>query len=135
MLLLVLLAAAVLAAFAALNWSALAAVVPMSLGLTTVQGAPGTVALAFAFGFAAALLEYAAWQRTSQLLEARRHAQELSELRKLAEDAEASRLRELRAELESELAAVRKTIEESANGLAAAIGQIDEKLARSPRQP
>ena len=132
---LVLVASAALAAFSALNWSALAAVVPMNVGLLTVHGAPGTVALAFAFGFAAALLSYAAWQRTAQLLEARRHAQQVGEMRKLAEDAEASRVRDLRADLHTEMAAMRKTVEESANGLAAALGQIDEKLERSRPPP
>lgn len=127
--LVVALAAALLVLFAALNWAALSAVVPVSLGAATLDGAPGVVVLAFALGFALALLAYAAWHRTAQLIEARRHAQELRELRALAEDAEASRLRELRAELEREFAALRRTVEETSNGLAAAIGQVDDRLA------
>jgi uncharacterized protein HemX len=126
--LVVALAAALLVLFAALNWPSLNAIVPVSLGAATIHGAPGVIVLAFALGFALALLAYAAWHRTAQLIEARRHAQELRELRALAEDAEASRLRDLRAQLEQEFAALRRTVEESANGLAASIGQVDDRL-------
>jgi hypothetical protein len=129
--LLVLLAAALLTLFAALNWSTLNATVPVYLGPATVDAAPGVIVLGFALGFALALLAYVAWHRTTQLIEARRHAQELRELRTLADDAEASRLREMRAELAQEFAALRGTVEESANGLAASIGQLDDKLERA----
>lgn len=126
--LVVALAAALLVLFAALNWPALSAIVPVSLGAVSIDAAPGVIVLAFALGFALALLAYAAWHRTAQLIEARRHAQELRELRALAENAEASRLRELRSELTQEFAALRRTVEESANGLAAAIGQVEDRL-------
>jgi TRAP-type mannitol/chloroaromatic compound transport system substrate-binding protein len=66
------------------------------------------------------------------LLEARRHAQALDAQRRLAEDAEASRLSELRAEVQQEFADVRKTIEESANGLAATIAEMEDRLAKRP---
>jgi hypothetical protein len=133
--LLVLLAAALVALFAALNWGSLSATVPVHLGLATVEAAPGVIVLACALGFALALLAYIAWQRTAQLIEARRHAEELRALRALAEDAEASRLRELRAELARDFAALRGTIEESGNGLAASIGQLDDKLERARTAP
>jgi hypothetical protein len=85
--LLVALATALLVLFAALNWTALSAIGPVSLGPATIDAAPGIIVLAFALAFALALLAYAAWHRTVQLIEARRHAQELRELRALAEDA------------------------------------------------
>jgi uncharacterized protein HemX len=133
--LLVLLAAALVALFAALNWGSLSASVPVYLGPASVEAAPGVIVLACALGFALALLAYIAWQRTAQLIEARRHAEELRALRALAEDAEASRLRELRADLEREFSALRGTIEESGNGLAASIGQLDDKLERARKSP
>jgi hypothetical protein len=117
--LIVLVAAAVLAAFAALNWSALNAAVPVYLGLATVEMAPGVIVLAFAFGFALALLAYTAWDRTAQVLEARRHAQEL---------------RDLRAEMAGGFEAMRRTIEESTNGLSASLGHLDDKLDARPAQ-
>jgi hypothetical protein len=128
--LLVLVATGLLALFAALNWTLLNAPAEVSFGPLTAQAPPAVIVLGFAFGFALALLAYAAWHRTTQLIEARRHAQELRELRTLADNAEASRLRELRTELEAEFAALRGTLEESANGLSASIGQLDDKLER-----
>ena len=124
------LAAALLALFAALNWTALNATAPVYLGPATVEAPAGVIVLGFAFGFALALLAYVAWHRTTQLIESRRHAQEVRELRALADVAEASRLHELRAELAQEFAALRSTVEESANGLAASIGHLDDKLGR-----
>src|SRR5688572_4415110 len=121
-----LLAVALLLAFAALNWAALSLPSAVSFGVMTVQAPAG----GFALGFALALLAYAAWQRTAQLIEARRVSHEVAELRRLAEDAEASRLRALREEMAAEFAALRRTIDESANGIAAALGQLDDKLDR-----
>ena len=130
----ILVALALLALFAAANWSALMAPTALSFVAFTVEGPLGLVLLGFAVGFALLLLGYAAAQRTSMLMESRRFAQELKAQRDLAERAEASRLAELRQQVEREFAQVRTAIEESANGLAAAIGQIDEKLPRE-RQP
>jgi hypothetical protein len=124
------LAMLVLAAFAALNWAALSTPAAVSFGVMTAQAPAGVIVLAFAFGFALALLAYAAWQRTAQLVESRRVAQEMSELRALADNAEASRLVALREELTAEFAALRRTIDESANGIAAAVGELDDKLDR-----
>lgn len=126
----ILVALALLALFAAVNWSALTAPTTLSFVAFTVEGPLGLILLAFALGFALLFLGYAAMQRTAMLMESRRHAQEMKAQRDLAERAEASRLAELRQQVEREFAQVRTVIEESSNGLAAAIGQIDEKLGR-----
>jgi hypothetical protein len=123
-----LLAVALLAAFVALNWAALSMPAAVSFGVVTFQASPGVIVLGFAIGFALALFAYVAWQRTAQLIEERRVAREVADLRNLAENAEASRLHALRQELTIEFAALRKTIEESANGIAASLGQLDDKL-------
>lgn len=125
----ILVALALLGLFAAVNWSALTAPTTLSFVAFAVEGPLGLILLAFALGFAVLFLGYAAMQRTAMLMESRRHAQELRAQREIAESAEASRLAELRQQLEREFAQVRTTIEESSNGLAAAIGQIDEKLS------
>lgn len=124
----ILVALALLALFAAVNWSALTAPTLLSFVAFTVEGPLGVILLGFALAFALLFLGYAAMQRTAMLMESRRHAQELRAQRELAERAEASRLAELRAQIEREFAQVRTAIEESSNGLAASIGQIDEKL-------
>jgi uncharacterized protein HemX len=119
-----------LAVFASLNWAVLSAPAAVSFGFVTAQASAGVIVLAFAIGFALAFVAYAAWQRTAQLIEARRVAQELRELRALAENAEASRLAELRQEVRAEFAALRRTMDESANGIAASVGELDDKLDR-----
>jgi uncharacterized integral membrane protein len=124
------LALLVLAVFAALNWAVLNTPSAVSFGVVTTQAPAGVIVLAFAIGFAVALVAYAAWQRTVQLVEARRVAQEMRELRALADNAEASRLAALREELTAEFAALRRTIDESANGIAASVGELDDKLDR-----
>lgn len=130
----VLVALGLLALFAAMNWSALTAPTVLSFLGATVEAPLGLILFGVAVFFALLTLAYAAWQRTAMLLEARRHAQALEAQRRLAEDAEASRLAELRAQLEREMVAVRRTIEESANGLSAVIGQLDDRLRREPPQ-
>jgi len=124
------LALALLAAFAALNWAALSAPTVLSFGVATVQAPLGAILLGFALGFALLAVASMVVQRAAQLVEARRHAQELRAARELADNAEASRVAALRAELKEEFAALRRAIDESANGVAAAVGQVDDKLDR-----
>lgn len=110
--------------FAAVNWAALTAASSLSFLFFRVDAPLGVVLLGFALAFALLLLGYAAVQRTAMLVEARRHAQETKALRELAESAEASRL-----------AALRTQLEEATNGLAAHLGQIDDKLNRMQQRP
>jgi len=141
-----------LAVFAALNWGALTAPTALSFAVFSVNAPLGVILLGFAMLFAAVVLAYAAMQRTAMLIESRRHAQELRAQREIAESAEASRLHELKLQLERECGelrssiresterqaaatngledALRRALEESANGLAAAVGQVDDKLNR-----
>lgn len=128
----IIVALVLLALFAVLNWGALTAPTVLSFFGATVQAPLGLILLLTAVAFALLSFVYGAVQRTAMLLEARRHAQALEAQRRLAEDAEASRLNELRADMQRELAEVRKTIEESANGIFAAIGELRERLERQP---
>lgn len=152
---LILLALVLLAAFAALNWDVLTAPTRVSFGFYSLDAPLGVILLGFALAVAALLLGYAVLQRAALLLESRRHAQELRTQREIAERTEASRLEALRLQLERECAELRasiqecsqrqassardleqalhKSLEEAANSLAAAIGQIDDKLDRSGR--
>jgi uncharacterized integral membrane protein len=117
-----------LALFAAFNWSVLTASADVSIFGFRTQASPGLIILAFALTFAVLALAYVAAQRTVMLMELRRTSQQLEAQRDLAERAEASRLNDLRQELEREFARLRTTMEESTNSLAASIGEIDEKL-------
>jgi hypothetical protein len=129
----ILVALAALGLFAVLNWPALSVPARLSVAGFPLDAPPGLILLAFALGLVLLLLCYAAVQRTAMLLQAHRHARELAAQREIAERAELSRIFELRAQLEREAAALRVCIEQSANGLAASIGQLDDKLERSPQ--
>lgn len=136
--------------FAALNWSAFTAPVPLSLGLARVEGPLGLILLVAIAGLTLLYALLLAWIEGAALLEARRTGRELLAQRQLAENAEASRFEELRRLLESELEAVRAApgaaarevvarvegaesalradIERAGNTLAAYIGELEERL-------
>ena len=141
-----LVALALLATFTVANWSVLTASTTLSFVAFEVQGQLGIILLGVVLVFAALFALYATVLRATMLLESRRHTQELATQRKLAESAESSRLSELRARIDDEFTqlrglltdignridnlapSVRTSLEESANGLAAQIGEMDDKL-------
>lgn len=132
---------AAIAGFTALNWAVLSTPLPLSFLLFVAEAPPGLILLAAALVFALIFLGYVVATRTAMLIESRRHARELAALRDVAERAEASRIHELRAELrelgERQAAAdraledsLRRAIDEAALGIAAHVGQVDDKLDR-----
>jgi uncharacterized integral membrane protein len=101
---LVLLALVLLGAFAQANWSQLVAPATINfLGLSS-EGPLGAVVLAAALLPTALLAIYAMTLRTAMLVEARRHSRQLQAQRQLAEQAEASRLAELRSQFDRDMA-------------------------------
>lgn len=146
-----------LAAFAALNWPAFTAPTPLNLLLLQVEAPLGVIMLAIVavltilYGLLVMGIE------TAALLETRRHTRELEAQRQLAEEAESSRLAELRRYLETELGrlhtlpgevtkplvarlaqseeAIRADIERTGNTLAAYIGELEDRLARGGQPP
>ena len=140
---LVLIVIALIAAFAAINWSAFTAPTTLSLGMTTFEAPLGLTMLALMVVIALAFAAYMAVWQGSILLETRRHAKELQSQRTLADQAEASRFTELRAVLQAEVArlterlaaaqsAVQQDIRDSTNSLAAMLGELDERLQPPP---
>ncbi len=143
---------AAIAAFAALNWEAFIAPTTLSLGVTVVEAPLGLTMLGLLVFLTALFLVFVVYMQTSLLLDARRNAKELHANRELADQAEASRLTELRAYLEAELAKqaslnaesreailarldriehdLRDTVEQSGNTLTAYIGELDDRLER-----
>ena len=138
----VLLGIGLIAAFAALNWSAFVTPTKLSLVFTTVDVPLGIVMLAVLIGVTLLFAAYmAAWQGTV-IVETRRHSKELQAQRVLAEQAEASRFTELRSTLKEEserltgqIDAARQAlsveVRESANSLAAMIAEMDDRAARA----
>ncbi len=149
-LLLVLVAA--LALFAIVNWAAFTTPTTLSLLVASVEAPLGLIMLLITGFLAAVFLTYAFYLQTSALLETRRMARELETQRQLADPAEASRLAELRATLDTRFerleealrtgrtgalsdltsvtAELRLAIHQAINGLAAQIAELDDRIAR-----
>jgi hypothetical protein len=139
--------------FAAVNWSAFTMPTTLSLLFTTVEAPLGLILLFVIGALTVLFLVYLVYWQSSALLESRRHARELQLQREIAENAEASRFSQLRSFLESELRTsaeqstesrtailarlddierdLRLRIEQSANTLAAYIGEVEDRLERS----
>lgn len=138
-----------LAVFTLANWSVLTAPTLLSFVAFEVEGPLGVILLGVTLVLVALFVVYALMLRTSMLMDSRRHHQELQAQRKLAESAEASRLSELRAEIADKFAhlhdtlgqsdarmdrmeqSMRQSMNEAANGLAALVGEMDDKIDRT----
>ncbi len=124
-----------LAAFVIANWNVLSMPVEVSVLVATVQAPAGIILLGATALLLVLLGAYTLTLHTSTLLEARRHARELREQRLLADQAEASRFTELGTAMRAEFAELRATMQraasESANSLAASIGEVEDKLDRA----
>lgn len=153
--LLLLLGILVLAVFSLLNWSAIMAPTSLSLGVMQIQAPIGFVMLVVLLVVSGGFLSSLIYLRSIWLLESRRQAKELLAQRQLAEQAESSRLTELRALLETELRqlnerqdashtrllermetlerGLRDALEETQSSLAAYIGELDDHLENGSR--
>ncbi len=150
--LLTLLVLAALALFAMENWNAFTATTTLSLIFATIEAPLGLILLGSVAVLTLLFLLYVVYLQSSVLFESRRHARDLQAQRELAEQAEASRLSELRAYLEGELEKLAKETEQSTldvtsrldrlegdlrgamaqteTTLAAYLGEIDDRLER-----
>lgn len=155
--LLLVLLLAIIGLFTALNWSTFVTPTDLSLGVTAVRAPLGLVMLGLLVGLLAVFLVFVVYLQTSVLLDTRRHARELRTQRELADQAEASRFTELRAYLDTELkklgtrddapfariiarleqsdGELRAAIEQSANSLAAYIGELEDRMERQRAAP
>ncbi len=150
--LLLLIIVVAIAAFIALNWSALMMQTTLSLAFTTVQAPLGLVMLGLLILLAALSLVFVIYLQTSFLLEARHQSRELQASRELANQAESSRFTELREFLDVELKKqadlnaqsrdavlakleqfdidLRSTIEQSENVLSAYMDELEDRLEK-----
>ena len=136
--LLVVLAVLLVAAFVALNWPAFVTPMPLNLLFTTVEAPPALIMLALlALALLAGAIYMAVWQ-SEILRESRRNAKELQAQRQLAEQAEASRVTELRSvvlaqtdRLDERLQALqellRTEIRDNAGSIAAMVGELGDR--------
>ena len=152
--LLILIVLGAVAIFAAINWKAFMAPTTLSVVFATVEAPLGLILLAVVGLLTLLFLLYVVYLQSFVLMENRRNARELQAQRELAEQAEASRISQLRSFLESELRRLgekteeskvvvlaklealerelRSVVEQSGNTLAAYIGEIEDRLERAP---
>ena len=141
-----------LAVFALLNWSAFSTPTALTLRFAEVQAPLGLVMLVVTGIVSGLFLVYIVYQQAGAILESRRYEKELRANRELADKAEASRFTELRAYLASELGRLQsqratesqqvgarmeqleerlqQRMDESARGLSAHLGEVEDKLDR-----
>jgi mannitol-specific phosphotransferase system IIBC component len=139
--------------FTLANWGVLSAQTTLSFVAFSLEAPLGFLLLGVLLGFVALFTSYVLILRTTMLMDARRYARELEAQHQLAEKAEASRLNELRGQLDQQFAklletaeqsrtdlgarfegmeaALRNSIEESSRSLSAYIGEVDDKIDRS----
>jgi len=145
-----LIALVALVIFAAINWQAIMAPVPLSLLFGNVEAPLGLILLAATGLLALLFLGFVVYMQSSTLVIRRKLNKEVEEQRKLANEAEASRFTELRTYLETELQAlkaqgsevhekvetrlseietvVKGVVEESGTSLSAYIGELGDRL-------
>jgi uncharacterized integral membrane protein len=145
----ILLALFLLAVFILANWAVLSASSTLSFIVFDIEGPLGVILLGAMLVLVALFVVYALTLKTGMLMESRRHNQELEAQRKLAETAEASRLSDLRAQIEREFTqlhdaigavdgrmdsheqTMKQSLNEAANGLAALVAEMDDKIDRA----
>jgi uncharacterized integral membrane protein len=149
---LLIIAIALVAAFAALNIDEFTRPSVLSLGFTTIQVPLGLVMLVLLGVAVLAFLATTLFMQSANLLETRRYARELATQRELADRAEASRFTELRNFLDAQAsaalnreaanatvmaerlaqtqAAILHRLEQSDNTTSAYMGQLEDRLER-----
>jgi uncharacterized integral membrane protein len=143
---LVIVVVALLALFAAVNWQTFVTPTDLNLVVTRVEAPLGLVMLGFTALLVAVLLAYALKVQVNALSDSRKQSEELRRQRELADQAEASRFTDLRRYLEQEMAALRQAQEggarqlrdelaDTANSLAASIGELDDRIERALPTP
>ncbi|CAH1385270.1 hypothetical protein [Candidatus Nitrotoga sp. M5] len=143
--------------FVLANWSTLTTSATLSFVAFSFEAPLGLLLLGVILVFAAFFVAYVLILRTTMLMDAHRYARELKAQQQLAEKAEASRLNELRGQINHEFAqlresteksrtsfstqiegveeALRSLIEETSRSQLAYIGEVEDKLDRSLASP
>lgn len=150
--LLIIVVIGLLAVFALLNWSVFLAQTTLSVGFTTVEAPLGLILLSVTGVLTLLFLIYVVYLQSSALVESRRFSRELQAQREIADHAEASRFNQLQSFLTAEMGQLaqqtleaktatlakldeverdlRTAIEQSANTLAAYLGEIEDRFDR-----
>jgi len=141
-----------LAAFVLVNWGVFVEPTELSFIVTDVQAPLGLIMLVVCAALGAVFVAYIALQQANMIIMSRRHAKELAAERAVAEQAEASRVAELRTAMTEQMKALDERIgkmqedfgtrsdafeeklnnqlTDAANSLVAYIAEVEDKLDR-----
>ena len=114
--------------FVALNWPVIIAPTTLSLLVTTVEAPLGLIMLGMLLLLTGAFVVFAGVHQTAILLEARQQAKELQAQRKLADQAEASRITELHQLLTATLQKMDQQTQENRLATHARIDALEQSL-------
>lgn len=120
--------------FVALNWTVIMAPTTLSLLVTTVEAPLGLIMLGMLVLLTVAFMVFAGFHQTSILLEARQQAKELQAQRKLADQAEASRITELHQLLTTTLQKLDQQGQENRAATHARIDALEQSLRAALNQ-
>jgi uncharacterized integral membrane protein len=131
LLLLVLLAIVI---FTALNWTIITTPATLSLLVATVEAPLGLIMLGMLVLLTGVFAIFAGYHQTSTLLDARQQTRALEAQRKLADQAEASRITELQNLLNSALLRLEQQSIESRQATAARLDRLEQDLRAAVAQ-
>jgi uncharacterized integral membrane protein len=131
LLLLVLLAIVI---FSALNWTVITTPTTLSLLVATVEAPLGLIMLGLLLLLTGVFAIFTGYHQTSTLLEARQQTKALEAQRKLADQAEASRITELQNLLNSALLRLEQQSLESRQATAVRLDRLEQDLRAAVAQ-
>jgi hypothetical protein len=132
--LLIIIATALMAGFALLNWQAFTQPASLNLGWQVVNAPLGLVMLGLLALATVIYLIASAASHTRGLMDARQHQRALQAQRDLAERAEASRFTDLRTQLETHLRETRQRDTQAASDVSHALERIQRDLRNQGEQ-
>lgn len=124
-----------IAAFIALNWSAITTPTSLSLGVATIQAPLGFLLLAVLVLFTVLFVVFVVHSRTSGFFKERDHSREMKATQKLADSAETSRFIELRELLGPELKKQADLYSETTATVMARLEQLDGLIRSATKDP
>jgi uncharacterized integral membrane protein len=131
LLLLVLLA---IVLFAALNWTVFTAPATLSLLVATIEAPLGVIMLGLLVLLTMLFIIFAGYMQTATLLEGRQQAKALEAQRKLADQAEASRITEMQNLLNGSLQRLEQQVAESRQATSARLDRLEQDLRAAVTQ-
>ncbi|MDR0480010.1 MAG: LapA family protein [Burkholderiaceae bacterium] len=124
----------VIVVFAGANWPAMTAPTDINLIVASVHAPLGLILLGLMVLLCVLFALFVVYLQGTGLLEARRQARELAAQRELAEQAEASRITELRGYLEQQVTRLSAAMENQSREMLARVDRAESGLSERPAQ-